>query len=97
MKAISFRAGLAILAMFASVASAHSPATPIRIIVPIPPGGARDVAARVIGPQLAEQMGQTVIIDKRTGANGNIAGTAVAKSSPEGLHAPTCPGQISHD
>ncbi len=84
MNAISFRAGLAILAMFASVASAQYPARPIRIIVPIPPGGAPDVVARVIGPKLAEQLGQAVTIDNRTGANGNIAGTAVAKSAPDG-------------
>ncbi|HEV2041179.1 MAG TPA: tripartite tricarboxylate transporter substrate binding protein [Casimicrobiaceae bacterium] len=84
MNATSFCAGLAILAMFASVASAQYPSRPIRIIVPIPPGGAPDVAARVIGPKLAEQLGQAVIIDNRTGANGNIAGTAVAKSAPDG-------------
>jgi tripartite-type tricarboxylate transporter receptor subunit TctC len=84
MNAMSLRAALAILALFAGVASAQYPSKPIRIIVPIPPGGAPDVAARVVGARLAQQMGQAVIIENRTGSNGNIAGDGVAKSAPDG-------------
>ena len=82
---ISWRAGVAIIvAMLASVAWAQYPAKPIRIIVPIPPGGAPDVTARVVGAKLAEQMGQSVVIENRAGSNGNIAGDLVAKSAPDG-------------
>ena len=52
--------------------------------MPIPPGGAPDVAARLIGQYLSESLGQPVVIENRTGANGNIAGEAVAKAAPDG-------------
>ncbi len=60
------------------------PNKPIRFVVTIPPGGAPDVAARLIGAKMAEQMGQAVVIDNRTGANGNIAADSVAKAEPDG-------------
>ena len=60
------------------------PAKPIRIIVPIPPGGAPDVTARVVGARLAEQLGQAVVIENRAGSNGNIAGELVARAAPDG-------------
>ena len=58
MKAASLLAALVIWDMFAGVASAQYPARPIRIVVPIPPGGAPDVTARVVGARLAERLGQ---------------------------------------
>ena len=66
------------------------PNKPIRILVHIPPGGAPDIAARVVGEKLGEAMGQPVVIDNRPGANGNIAGEIVAKSPPDGYTLLAC-------
>ena len=85
MKGILLAVGLGIAALVASTAGAQPyPAKPIRIIVPIPPGGAPDVTARVVGARLAERLGQAVVIENRAGSNGNIAGDLVAKSAPDG-------------
>ena len=70
--------------LFSALAAAQYPARPITIIVPIPPGGAPDIAARVIGQKLSENIGQPVVIDNKVGANGNIANDLVAKSAPDG-------------
>jgi len=73
-----------LLALVAGAAVAQYPARPIRIIVPIPAGGAPDIAARVVGQKLSEILGSPVIIDNHAGSNGNIAGDMVAKSPPDG-------------
>jgi tripartite-type tricarboxylate transporter receptor subunit TctC len=75
---------LVFLAAFSTAVSAQFPSRPITIIVPIPPGGAPDIAARVIGQKLSESVGQPVVIENRAGANGNIANDLVAKSQPDG-------------
>ena len=63
---------------------AQYPARPIHLIVPIPPGGAPDIAARVLGQKLAEQMGEPVVVENRAGSNGNIATELVARAAPDG-------------
>jgi tripartite-type tricarboxylate transporter receptor subunit TctC len=68
----------------AAAAFAQFPSRPITILVPIPPGGAPDIAARVIGQKLSENLGQPVVIENKVGANGNIASDLVAKSAPDG-------------
>jgi tripartite-type tricarboxylate transporter receptor subunit TctC len=80
------RALLAFLALLfpAPFAAAQFPSRPVTVLVPIPPGGAPDIAARVLGQKLAESLGQPVVIENRTGANGNIAGEALAKAAPDG-------------
>src|SRR5688572_2278280 len=65
-------------------AFAQFPARPITIVVPIPPGGAPDIAARVLGQKLSEALGQAVVVENRAGANGNIAGELLAKAQPDG-------------
>ena len=60
------------------------PQRPIRLIVPSAPGGGTDFTARTIGQKLGESIGQTVIIDNRSGAAGNIGVEIAAKSSPDG-------------
>ena len=60
------------------------PSKPIKIVVPFPPGGATDIIARVIGQKMSEQMGQSVIVENKAGANGNIASEYVAKAAPDG-------------
>jgi tripartite-type tricarboxylate transporter receptor subunit TctC len=57
---------------------------PIRIVVPYPPGGTNDIAARAVGEALAKLVGQAVIIDNRPGAAGAIGMDAVAKAPPDG-------------
>lgn len=64
--------------------SQEYPNKPIRFIVGFPPGGSTDLAARLIAPRLAERLGQPVIIDNRSGAGGNLAVDAIAKSAPDG-------------
>jgi len=60
------------------------PAKPIRLIVPFGAGGASDFVARVIGPRMADQLGQPIVIENRAGANGNVGMEFVARSAPDG-------------
>lgn len=60
------------------------PSKPIKIVVPVLPGGAPDTAARALGLALSEVLKQPVVIDNKPGSNGNIAGEAVARSAPDG-------------
>src|SRR3979411_169950 len=77
--------GIVLALLFALPAAAETyPSRAIKLLVPIPPGGAPDGAARLIGRHLAGALGQPVVIENRTGANGNIAADAVAKSDPDG-------------
>jgi tripartite-type tricarboxylate transporter receptor subunit TctC len=79
------RIGLFLVALLtAASAAAQYPSRPITIVVPIPPGGAPDIAARLIGQKLSENVGQPVVVENKTGANGNIANELVAKASADG-------------
>ncbi len=60
------------------------PIKPIRMIVAVPPGGPADTLARLVAPKLTESLGQTVVIDNRPGANGNIAYETAARAAPDG-------------
>jgi tripartite-type tricarboxylate transporter receptor subunit TctC len=60
------------------------PVRPIRIVVTFPPGGSTDAAMRLIGPRLADRLGQQVVIDNRPGAGGNIGLAQVAKAPADG-------------
>ena len=73
-----------VLLAVSTAAFAQFPSRAITILVPIPPGGAPDIAARVIGQKLSENIGQPVVIENRVGANGNIANDLVAKAAPDG-------------
>ncbi|MFM9968561.1 MAG: Bug family tripartite tricarboxylate transporter substrate binding protein [Burkholderiales bacterium] len=73
------------LCMLTSLAQAQSwPARSIRILVSIPPGGAPDILARILGDKLTQTLGQPVIAENRPGSNGNIAGEIVARAAPDG-------------
>src|ERR1700748_573788 len=60
------------------------PNRPLSIVVPFPAGGSNDVVARFLGMKLSEITGQSVIVDNRAGANGNIGAEYVARSAPDG-------------
>ena len=71
----------ALLSGYVDARAQAFPSKPVRLIVPFAPGGTTDVLARIIAQKLSTSMGQSVIVDNRPGANGNI-GTDVAAKSP---------------
>src|SRR6266850_2120371 len=72
--------------VFAAAAWAQQdyPNRPIRLIVTVPPGGAADFIARLVGGKLSDSLGQPVLVENRGGAGGTIAADAVAKAPPDG-------------
>ena len=71
--------------LFLAAAEAQTfPSKPLRIIVPFPAGGIVDLMARSLNEKLAAGLGQPVLVEARTGANGSLGTEAVAKSEPDG-------------
>jgi tripartite-type tricarboxylate transporter receptor subunit TctC len=77
-------AAAGLLAGAAGAASAAYPERAVTLVVTYPPGGTVDVVARLIGPKLAAELGQPVVIENRGGAGGMIGGAVVAKAQPDG-------------
>ena len=75
---------VALLVQPNAVAQEQLPNRTIKILVSIAPGGAPDLAARLLAQKLSDSLGQPVIVENKPGANGNIAGDIVAKSAPDG-------------
>ncbi|HVU81736.1 MAG TPA: tripartite tricarboxylate transporter substrate-binding protein [Ramlibacter sp.] len=77
--------GLAWAAMpFAAAAQASWPEHPIKMLVGFPPGGSTDQAARLVAARLTQSLGQSVVVENRAGASGNIAADVVAAAPPDG-------------
>jgi len=76
--------GLSVLSFGVASAQETYPTRPIKLLVSVPPGGAPDLGARIIAEKLSERLKQPVVVENRPGSNGNIAGDAVAKASPDG-------------
>jgi tripartite-type tricarboxylate transporter receptor subunit TctC len=82
-----FRTITAVLIWIAAFGSASAETWPqryVRIIVPFSAGGAADVVTRIVAAHIAENLGKNVVVENRTGSNGNIGTEAVARSEPDG-------------
>ncbi len=73
-----------LLVLLAGTASAQYPNKPIRLVVPFPPGGAAELGARIFAQPLSQQLGQPVIIEPKSGADGAIASEFVKQAAPDG-------------
>ena len=71
--------------LFASVAAAQGyPTHPVRIVIPLSPGGTTDVPGRMVAQKLSETLGQQFFVENRAGAGGTIGTDFVAKAKPDG-------------
>jgi tripartite-type tricarboxylate transporter receptor subunit TctC len=74
-----------VLVFWSGVAFSQTyPNKPIRLVVPFPPGGSNDIVARMLGTQLGEKLGQSVVIENKGGAGGVLGTDGVAKAAPDG-------------
>jgi tripartite-type tricarboxylate transporter receptor subunit TctC len=78
-------AALATSPFLASPLAAQTwPARPIKLVVPFPPGGLIDNMARLVAPKLAQELGQSIVIDNKPGAGGNLGAGEAARANPDG-------------
>lgn len=82
----AFAGGWALGNASQAIAQEAYPSRSITMLVPFPPGGPTDLVARVLAQKVSEQLGQPIVIENRPGANGNIAGAAIARAPADGYH-----------
>lgn len=82
--ALSAGLSLSLLSASAALAQDKFPSKPVTLIVPQAAGGANDAIARVIAQKLTEQLGQSFVVENRTGAGGNVGTVAAARAKPDG-------------
>lgn len=78
------RATLVALVATGAVQAAGFPAQPVTLVVPFPPGGTTDIAARTVAQAMEKTLGKSVVVDNRAGAGGNIGMAAVARAKADG-------------
>jgi tripartite-type tricarboxylate transporter receptor subunit TctC len=86
LRAVFFQCGFYSLVVLASASALAQdyPSRAIRVVLPFAPGGGTDILARVLSQRLQESLGQSVLVDNRAGAGGNIGAEIVTKSPPDG-------------
>lgn len=82
--AIRWLAGVLALAAAAAALAEGYPAKPVRMLVAFPAGGSADIVARVLAQRLSQPLGQSIIVDNRPGAGGNLAFEALARADADG-------------
>jgi tripartite-type tricarboxylate transporter receptor subunit TctC len=80
----AFAIGLAMAASAAMAQGTAWPSKPITLVVTYPPGGGADAMARLIAPKMGEALGQSIVVENRPGAGGQIGAGAVVKAAPDG-------------
>ena len=75
---------LCALLLLASPARAEFPDRAIRLVIPLPPGGSNDLIGRIIAHGMGQRLGQTVVVENRSGASGVIGAEVVARAAPDG-------------
>ncbi|ARP95149.1 Bug family tripartite tricarboxylate transporter substrate binding protein [Bordetella genomosp. 13] len=84
MKNIRTWLGVAALTLCTATQAAGYPDRPVKLIVPFPPGGTSDVVGRIFADALGKELGQTVVVENRSGAGGSVGTRAVASAAPDG-------------
>ena len=77
-------ASLHVIGVDTAVAQTWPAARPVTMVVPFPPGPALDLVARLVGGKISDALGQTVVVENRSGANGTIGSSLVARATPDG-------------
>ena len=110
-KLTTLRSALTAITLIAGLGTAAAqdyPSRPITLVVPFPPGGSTTIVARIVADKMSEALGQSIVVDNRSGAGGTVASRAVSKTAGDGYTillgytgtlaiAPTLYGNVGYD